>query len=124
MLVKNVRNTWRLIQDRDSLRLRSRSDVLVSFSLLIQVPMLTSYHDDYPQGEYHATCLEKVGDIDLKAQECPLERLVSGKSSFTTLDFPDNYFDIITAGFVTFVEEVNGQKPAFYGPPTRVGASP
>jgi hypothetical protein len=63
--------------------------------------MLTAYHDDYPHGKFYVACQDQFPDnLDLKAQECPLEGLKDGVSSFAKLDFPDNFFDIVTAGSV------------------------
>jgi len=62
--------------------------------------MLTAYHDDYPHGKFYVVCREKFPeDLDPKAQESPLEEVHSGVTSFTHLNFPDNFFDVITAGF-------------------------
>lgn len=75
------------------------------------VPMLASYADDYPHGKFYCVCLEGIDkDIDLKAQEAPLERADEGKAPFHRLDYPDNYFDVIVSGYSSFRSYINNQE--------------
>src|SRR5579859_7480242 len=69
-------------------------------SVLMVVPMLAAYGDDYPHTKCYVTCQKNVPeDIDLTAQEVPLQQVVGGQASLTRLQFPDNFFDLICAGY-------------------------
>ena len=56
-------------------------------------PMLASYADDYPHGKFYVTCVDKCENLNVETLDLPLESVVGGKKSFSTLDFPDNFFD-------------------------------
>jgi hypothetical protein len=68
--------------------------------VLIIAPMLASYADDYPHGKFYVTCVDKCENLNVENLDLPLESVVGGKESFSKLDFPDNFFDVIVSGFM------------------------
>jgi ubiquinone/menaquinone biosynthesis C-methylase UbiE len=65
-------------------------------------PAMASYADDYPNGKYYCCCsIDMVEEVDLKAQEVPLEELHVSQAPFAHLPFPDNFFDIVVSGSVS-----------------------
>jgi len=66
--------------------------------------MVASYADDYPHGKFYVSCIAPTtADRGLPNLDLPLEEICGGKLSFTNLDYPDNFFDVIVAGFVHLV---------------------
>ena len=67
---------------------------------LIVAPMLASYADDYPHGKFYVTCVDKCENLNVETLDLPLESVVGGKESFSKLDFPDNFFDVVVSGSI------------------------
>lgn len=83
--------------------MRGISPVLHKF---IKVPSAAAYSDDYPRAKIYVACLEDTTNIDLNAQEVPVTGLDSGKVSFTKLNFPDNFFDIVVSGYLILISQL------------------
>jgi hypothetical protein len=94
----SARNTYQSVKSPYCWRSHLGCDVLSYRILLTGVPLSTAYSDDYPHAKFCVACLEDTTDVDLKSQEVPIEAIDSGKTSFTTLHFPDNYFDLVISG--------------------------
>jgi hypothetical protein len=69
---------------------------------LASAPCLASYADDYPHGKYYIACMADVGDLLAEDRDVPLEAALGSQTSFANLDFPDNFFDVIVAGYLPY----------------------
>jgi len=43
-----------------------------------------------------------VGDLLAEDRDVPLEAALGSQTSFAKLDFPDNFFDVIVAGYLSY----------------------
>lgn len=75
---------------------------------LMKVPTIAAYGDDYPHAKFYIACLEDATSVDLKAQEVPIEAIDSGKTSFTNINFPDNFFDVVISGIPIYYKFMIG----------------
>lgn len=82
------------------LELSIRMRGILPLGKFIKVPSAAAYSDDYPRAKIYVACLEDTTNIDLNAQELPVTGVDSGKVSFTKLNFPDNFFDIVVSGYL------------------------
>jgi hypothetical protein len=71
---------------------------------LMEVPTIAAYGDDYPHAKFYIACLEDATGVDLKAQEVPIEAIDSGKTSFSNINFPDNFFDVVISGYPNLLQ--------------------